>query len=446
MSILTLGSNNPNFSHIIAKNPATIAEKKVPFKREIRKGVVHGWFTKPDNQEFRLFFKDAETQISFGNGEVDDFEYLDCTRYGSPYLPIAIITNALASASKGDSEQDVIGYLAYVECNIKVPRVRFLEQLVLHYQGVATISYELLSGHYYKVRVEAPLVHTCLNVLQVICILECMSDPDTFVRLDTSSINKFIGIFNKANTPYYPRYLFQMKAISNKEMFDKVRKDLTGENMILFYGDTRQQRFDALRKELQGGDTLIDIGCGELFQTLKLSSKYDQVFAVDADEDRSWNNSEKVKARKIENISVVNAFANEAWVKDTEGTFTGADVLLTEVLEHIPREESDTLLKSILSTDFRKVVVTCPNKDFNQHYYIPDDAMRHPDHKWEPTFEEFCDDMVIFAAEAGPQVYVTIKGIGDEVNGISTSIMAVFTKEDLNEPNNQNDAGAGESN
>ena len=59
-------------------------------------------------------------------------------------------------------------------------------------------------------------------------------------------------------------------------------------------------------------------------------------------------------------------------------------------------------------------------------YAIPDGAMRHDDHKWEPTFEEFSDSMVSFAAEANYQV--SVLPVGDNVNDTSVSILAVFTR------------------
>lgn len=425
MSILTLGSTNPAFSYVISKNPATIRDSGKAFRRELRKGVVYGWFPTQSDDTFRLWFKDAEVQSSFAQGASEEFEYLDCSRYGSPYLPIAIITNTLASAAKEQHEQDVDAS-AWIETAIKVPNPRYLDQLITHYLGSAAISYEPLHGHYVKIHIQAPTVFAVLNVLQVVCVLQCLCDEDTYVRMDEATLSKFVKVFNRAEAPYYPRYLFQMKAISNRQTFDKLKPDLETDDMKLSYGDTRQQRFDAIRKVLTGGKTLIDIGCGELFQSLRLASNYEMVYAVEADEDRAANNDGKIKGRKVENVVGWHAEASPKWVDDNAGMFEDADVLMTEVAEHLTTEAADSLAAKILASDVNTFVITCPNKDFNVYYGLSDEEMRHPDHKWEPTFEEFCDWTVTLAAEAGYSV--ENYGIGDHCYDSPTSILAVFRK------------------
>lgn len=443
MSVLTISSTNPNFSHILAKNPATIRESGKAYRREIRKGVCYGWFNSANDDSFRLWFKDHETQSSFAEGLSEEFEYLDRSRYGSPYIPIAMVTNCLASAAKEQSELDVPGlrtktlhmsndesitdYVAQVVFTIKVPTPRYLNQMAVHYADTAEISYELLDGRYYRLTIKAPTVYHVLNVMQVVCILQCLTDPETYVRMDTSAATKFVQVFNRANAPYFPRYLFQTKAMSNREMFTKLKDTLSGPGMDLTFGDTRQQRFDAIKQELTGGNILIDIGCGELFQAMRLAKNYQLVYAVDADEDRSENNRGKVEGRKIENIIPVHAGVNLDWIHDNADLIEDADILMTEVVEHIEWEAADELLTQMLLTNNPdKVVVTCPNKDFNKFYGLSGDEMRHHDHKFEPTFTEFCDWMVTIAAVG--DYSVECKGIGDSVGGIHTSVMAVFTK------------------
>ena len=462
MAIVTIGSNNPQFSHIICKNPATIRDSGKAFRREARKGVVYGWYTDKGaivseggkyegggDQEFRLWFKDNETESSFTEGPQADFEYLDCTRYGSPYAPVSIIQVALPTASKKQDEMDAASYLlktledsdderlvlnkAYLETTIKVPTFRFLQQMATHFEGQAAISYRPLGGLYYHVRVEAPTVFLVLNVIQVVCLLQCLTDPDTYIEKNRTAIDRYIRVLNNAKAPYYARYLFQMKAINNRDMFKQLKSELELPGMDLKFGDTRQQRFDAISPYLNGKETLIDIGCGEMFYTIKKAGAYDVIFAVDADQERAENNTGKVKGRGIENIVTLHATANVDWVNENESLFTGADVLLTEVAEHMTFEEATLLIECILNKDIRRLVVTCPNKDFNKHYGLSDEEMRHTDHQWEPTYEEFCD-WVVGLYEVGYDCHMF--GIGDSVNDSSTTCMAVFDKkpeEELNE-------------
>jgi hypothetical protein len=431
MSILILGSNNPMFSHVTGKNPATIRANNKAYRREVRKGVAYGWFAKGD-QEFRLWFKDSDMETSFGAGD-GEFEYLDCTRYGNAYLPIALIANCLSEAADNhyghDATADENGtpFKAYVQATIRVVNRRYLEQMANHFKDVTIESVPVTdSAYYYHVSIQGNTVSQVLNVLQVICILQCLCDDDTYVRMDLSAAKKFAAVFNRVNTPYYPRYLFQTKAISNRDTFLKLLPDLQAEGMVLNYGDTRWQRFDMIKTVLRGGLRLVDIGAGEMFQAMRLSKVYDRVIVIDADEERSGNNHGKITGRKMDNMQAIHAEVTAEYVTDNELMFEDADVLLTEVVEHMEYEQADALLKAILKTNHGKVVVTCPNKDFNQFYLLGDDEFRHSDHKFEQTFEEFCDWMCTLAAGAG--VLVSCIQIGDSVNDISTSSMAVFTK------------------
>jgi 2-polyprenyl-3-methyl-5-hydroxy-6-metoxy-1,4-benzoquinol methylase len=435
MSIFTVGSDNPNLSYVIAKNPATIRESNTPFKRSLRKGVVHGWFTNQENTEFRLWFKDHDTESSFADGRGGEFEYLDATRYGNPYLPIAIITECLASAAKEPHDMDHpdMGYTAYVTTTILIASPSHMQRISDQYNngmgGRCDVYSEFLPGQtwYAQVTIKAPTVYEALNILQVICIMQTLNDDKTYTPMNENVLVKFAKVFNRTNAPYYPRYLFKMKAIHNRDTFNKVKDDLAGPGVTLTFGDTRQQRFDAVREALSKdrAETLFDIGCGEMYLSLKLMQAYEQIFAIDADPEICTINSAKVRARQIENVHPIEALVDEDWIQGSL-LFEGADILMSEVLEHIEKKEAMKTLRAALKAQPNRIVVTVPNKDFNVYYGFEGDEMRHDDHKWEPTFEEFSDDMVVVAAEAGYDVAVT--PVGDIVNDSSVSSMAVFTK------------------
>lgn len=426
MGLLTLRSENPNFSHVVSKNPATVRDKNEPFKWSLRRGQIYGWFPDDKGQEFRLWFKDTPTESSFATGANEEFEYLDCTRYGSPYLPIGLIATALSTCSKTRHELDVDSKTT-LETAIKVPNsiVRF-DSLAEHFcgQGVS-LEYDLISSKYLKIILTGTSVFQVLNVIQILAIMCCFEDPDTYVRMDQTVMEKFIKVFNRAEAPYYPRYIFQTKSMSDRGTFKKLKGDLECEGMTLNYGDTRMQRFDAISPILPGGKLLIDIGCGEMFYSLRKSGSYETVIAIDADEERCENNRGKVEGRKIDNVQVVCEPVTAAYVLENKDLFDGADILLTEVIEHMEKQDGLDLVQALLTTNFRNIIVTVPNQDFNKYYLMEDGQFRHPDHKWEPTFEEFCDDMASF--ETSLETCVTTQGIGDCVNDSNVTCMTVFS-------------------
>lgn len=429
MGILKVGSTNPKLSWILQKNPQTILDSKKPYTKEIRKGCVYGWFNEAAS-EFKLWFRDNDLGSSFKDGEQGEFEYLDCSRYGSAYLPISLITNCLATALKKVDENDVDGFEAYVTMVIKVSSRRYQEMLTKSFECIAKIEEELLYGSYSIVTIRAPKVYTVLNVAQIVCLMQCLHDEDMYVRLDKSAVEKFITCLNAVDAPYFVRYLFSVRTLHNRDMFKKLLPSLQREGTEMQFGNTRQQRFDAIEKLLTGGETMIDIGCGEMFYSLKLSGRYRDVFAVDCDPEVQEINRGKVAKRQIENVVPVEEKATPEWVKENESMFDGADVLLTEVIEHMSQAEAQALIESILKTNYRKLIVTTPNKDFNQFYGFDDDQMRHSDHQWEMSWEDLGKwNRVIWENNKDRIGTCERSSIGDSVEGVGVTCMFVFERE-----------------
>lgn len=429
MSVLTLCSTNPKFSWVISKNPATIREKGEPYKKEIRQGVAYGWF--PDDTSFRLWFKDNPTACSFAEGINAEYEYLDRTRYASPYLPISLITNCFATAFKQEQEEDV-NASAFLETTVEIRSASMLRHITEHFNGPFGFDNgyhfqaEHLAGHAYKVVIKGPNVHRLLNAAMVIFLMFCISAKGIYINLKGDIVEKYIKAINVIDAPYFIRYLFKRNVFSNRDTFLKNKALLDTDTIDLWHGDTLAQRKEAIFPLLEGGSQLIDIGCGELNYTIPLSSRYEQVLAFEADEELRENMAGKLQGRQIENVTL-RGTADPESIDECSLLFSGADVLITEVLEHIPVKDAKRLLNSVLNTDFNKLIVTVPNKSFNVNYLMDETEFRHDDHKWEPEFSEFAE--FVFQAMGDRNKFdCFIKPIGDSVNGIATSTMAVITR------------------
>jgi small RNA 2'-O-methyltransferase len=404
MAIVTIASTNPDLSWVLEKMPAAVSGSKKPYTKKLRDGVVYGWFLGAQSTLFRLWFRDSETSSSYADEAYKSFEYLDTTRYGSPYLPISIITNCLMTALKKPNEKDAAtGFTTTVRMTIKVPNLRFfklLQKAYLEKKGVYIDAHGITKGthideapdptEFYEVEVGASTVYQALNIACVVCIMQAVSDDQTDVTLNKEAIEKYVNCLNAADAPYFVRYLFSMRAINTRSVFDRLQSKISTLGMSLAYGNTRQQRYDAIEKHLKGGDTFVDIGCGEGFYSLKRFIKYGVTFAIDKDQETSEILAGKVKRRQLDDkIEPMHADVTPEWVSENQDVFDGADVLLTEVVEHMPLEEASALVKAILRTKFRKLIITTPNRDFNVNYGMTTTEMRHDDHKWEFSHEEF---------------------------------------------------------
>lgn len=429
MAILSISSTNPAFSYVLCKNPATIHESGKPFQRSLRQGYLYGWF-EDGGQTFKLWFKDHPMKSSFTKTH-GDVEYLDTTRYASPMVYSSMVNEALRNAAAGMVEDVDTGYSCTVTATVLTPQPRHLSSLSTC-PGLTVDALELHSG-VHKLTITAPTIQQALNALLCLCLLQALSSQDCDVVLDKAAVSKYLSIMARCNASYLARYTLATKAIHNRDVFKRLKGAIEGPGITMFFGNTRQQRYDALahamlRSQAYGnrGNTLVDIGCGELFFSSRLAEHYELCVAYDADADEAARSARFAESRSIL-AEVLHQEVTPEFVQDSPEVFDGADVLITEVLEHIQEDQSDALLRALLCSGANRLFATVPNSDFNVNYGIPTGEYRHPDHKFEPSFADWADYCHQLAAEYGWSVDVA--PIGDVVNDASVSTMTVFFKE-----------------
>jgi hypothetical protein len=128
----------------------------------------------------------------------------------------------------------------------------------------------------------------------------------------------------------------------------------------------------------------------------------------------------RAKAKNITNL-VVQESLEQFLSTPVSGN---VDFILGEVIEHMELADAASIVRSCLEyPSCNKVIITTPNADFNRHYF--DEGMRHPDHKFEFTKNEF---MSWLNETVGVQYDVAYLDIGDMVDEISVSVGAVITK------------------
>lgn len=411
--LFTVGSTNPNFSYIIQKNPNTIRESSTPFTRSLKKGKIYGWFTNLDNSEFRLWFKDSETEVSFS--DTHEIEYIDKTRYSHPYGVFQIISDTLRAAYHGDPERDVEGYSAYAESII-----RSKGYLLLSKFGYPGLTITPLISDYYHIRVSSSTVKDVLVKFLVICIITAIHNDDLYISLKKDSILRFIKLINESHAPYLVRATFLTKFITNPDFFNhlKVENFIDTPEMEFQFGNAQLQRLEVVSKALLQKDKseiLIDIGCGELYHSKKLSTEYEVVHAYDKDKEVVEKNLRKLKTLDFgDNIRCINQEVTPSFILENTSLIEGSDVILIETLEHLEIEKAKILLKAIIEVKPNRIVITVPNREFNKNFNFDESDFRHPDHKWEPNK----DELIKFLGDAGvPKSSYTIEDVGNKVNG-----------------------------
>ena len=426
MAIMQLRSTNPDFSFLIKKNPGNGM-----IFREIRKGTAYGWYS--DNETYNIYFKDADNEISFKQHPDEDFEYLNLSRYNSPLIPLNMITEFLGSLVKKDNERDIPGFRNTLMINmLHLQRIHYIAFFQKHFrdfdfkiEGISDKSYKL------EISTEKPL-EELINVSSVLFLFFAMFGKE-YIDIPDSMLKKYISSLQRIDAPFYIRNLFVQNFLTSRKRFRDFRDELEQSERyrIRFaFGNTAYQRRDFIKEKLGFNKKIIDIGCGEGFYALNFARNIEHEYiAVDINEsllERVRNNAAK---RELDNIFTYTSL--ESYIEDYDNELS--DVILTEVIEHMPLEDAETLIRSICrNINFETLIITTPNQEFNKFYEL-NEELRHDDHKWEFGREEF-RNWISGILENEEISYVEI---GDKVNDISTTQGVIIKRIQGNEEENR---------
>lgn len=195
-------------------------------------------------------------------------------------------------------------------------------------------------------------------------------------------------------------------------------------------------RLEAVRDEVIscGASSVLDLGCGE-GKLLELLMKEDRISKITgADVSLSaleWAarrlHMDKLPDCRKKRLSV---FQASAIYKDLR--FRGYDaVCAVEVIEHIEPDRLASFEYVVFACAVPEtVILTTPNREYNVNYpHIPYGGLRHPDHRFEWTREEFGMWISRICTQYG--YTAEIKGIGEADSELgSPTQMAVFTKKE----------------
>ena len=196
------------------------------------------------------------------------------------------------------------------------------------------------------------------------------------------------------------------------------------------------QRMAAAAEALvaSGATRVVDLGCGEgrLIRELMANKQFKEIVGIDA----SIRSLERAEQRlHLDRLPA----RQQGRVKLLQGALTYRDAridgfdaaALVEVIEHVDPDRLPALERTVfehMAPD--TVVVTTPNREYNQLFEgMPEGALRHGDHRFEWTRDEFRAWTTRVVEKFS--YTVTISGIGEthEKHGAPTQ-MAVFTRTD----------------
>jgi len=420
MAIIQLNSTNKNFGYIIKKNPSSGMQLK-----SIRQGTAFGWYSNNDTS-FNILFKDADNAVSYGDQE---FEYLNTSRYNSPVFVLNAISEFFSTTVKDEAEIDKDSGEKSVYINMVNIKYKHQIEHFKKYFPEFNLEIENYVSKSFSIKISTnESFHKLLNYINLMMIFIALTS-DEYIQLDQTSVEKYLNSIERLDAPFFIRYLFSRNMFRSKKQFLKYKSRLESTKLYtsvnMAFGDTATQRRNEIRKLLNFDKPIVDVGCGEGFYAIPFSMNLEEnntYHAIDIEEALTGQVERKAIKKEIKNIKTYNHI--DEFLKSY--TNENVDIILTEVIEHMPIEESRKLIQKIVhSIDFDKFIITVPNKEFNKFYMIGENEFRHDDHDWEPTKLEFISLMQDEIPFKFKMEYIDI---GDTIDNISTSIGCVITK------------------
>lgn len=415
MAHLTIKSNNENLSWVLVKNPASGVQT-----RAIRQGTGFGWFQGEDT--YHLHFRDGVDTDSFGA----DFEYLGLSRFGHPLAYSSLVNAFLRDVWQGrNPEKDVVAANSIILHQVNTKALKLLSHLEGHLSCNVTWEHvegrsDVFSLHLFGEQT----LHELVSNMMIACLFLAGRDGAFLTKCDEQFVIKYAGILNKLDASFYMRYMFARNYFKSQEQFNKFAPMIAKEGIVLQHGDTAMQRLRFVEKHMDFQNEILDIGCGEGLFALNFPKRSVLPYhAVDIDEELIEVLGRKAKSRGFETLTTytsVDEFASE----------TPVDVLLVEVIEHMPLGDAEELIEYVMDhVNYNKFFITTPNKEFNKHYLIEEDEFRHDDHDWEMSKQEFQDwfEALFDCRRVNGEFNYEFVDIGDSVDGVYTSQGVIVT-------------------
>ncbi len=190
-------------------------------------------------------------------------------------------------------------------------------------------------------------------------------------------------------------------------------------------------RLEAVRDEIikSGAKTCIDIGCGEgkLVELLLEVPAIIKVTGADVVTGELKKVAERIGIERLPERQKEKVTLFQGSLMYMDERFKGYDCMtVVEVIEHIEPERLPMLEQVVFKwARPQTVIFTTPDRRYNENYGLEEDELRHDDHRFEWTGEEFRKWTHAVCEKYG--YTVTIKGIGaKDGDDISPTQMGVF--------------------
>ena len=194
------------------------------------------------------------------------------------------------------------------------------------------------------------------------------------------------------------------------------------------------QRLETVKNAVlaSGASSVIDLGCGECRLTSMLLNEQQikKVTACDVSVNELEKAAQRLHLDRMQTYRRNKLTLMQASLTYRDKRFEGYDcACIVEVIEHIEPMRIPAFERSVFEFAAPKtVILTTPNREYNANYeHMQENALRHGDHRFEWTREEFRAWTEHICERYGYTCKISGIGDVDEIRGTPTQ-MGVFTK------------------
>lgn len=427
MATMLIHSENPNFSQIIRKNPATPLRAKA-----LKRGTMFGYFHAEDPQAYCIAFIDGHDEVSFRQEQDSEFEYIDSTRYNSPLFAFNAVREYLGTALNQLDPLDVDGYKHEVTItSVDIKRTKLVQNIFSFFKAFDAHLVDGENGGSPSLLISTTSsLHVLFNAIYLISVLQTIFNKIN-LYVDEGLLGRTAKALNTTGAPYYVRYIIRRYMSEGNERFDTVRAEFeqVPGHVVKFCrsASTADARLAAVTHAVPTDINVLDVGCGEgAFLRMAKTIGTHEYHAVDRDPVCRDRIEHKLSYGELNNVVLHDSLS--AFVQSYSGRPFVA--MFNEVIEHNSPTAAEAMLRLIFSQPgFKGAFITTPNVTFNINYNLGDE-LRHDDHKFEPTRTELLDIVNAAAAKSGRTTSVKVTNVGDEVDGEAPTLMVVVTVND----------------
>jgi SAM-dependent methyltransferase len=399
--------------------------------KQLRHGLLFGYYTHGNDSQFNCWFKDSATQVSYDPDQ--KFEFNDVTRYSAASFVNNCFDELFHDVNVRDLEDDNEGFdnTLLISCiRAKQHGLDIFDRSFRDFQ----MEYKTLVPGFFQIRIcTKQTLRKLLCFTGVMTLINAIQNHE-FRNVTDDILIKYAKFIRFLDAPYFVRYQFKANLIHHNTVFNRLREYLDTDKIRFTYGHNFAQRIFFIDKNIIGS-VIIDVGCGE-GKYLRFASKVEKYYAVDRDEECREKTLHRAEKLDVGNVVVLESLDELPSINERK------TVLLTEVIEHNTPEQALELLRKCLLPNCR-VLVTTPNRDFNIHYIddgndnnIDDTdntneqsndnrtSFRHHDHVFELTDADFKN--LIAKATEGINVQIQFFNLGDCVDGVTPQSAAII--------------------